>query len=265
MKAAQTLFIAVAVGVLSVSLATAQTYKPTEYLQLVRVHVKPGMTPQFEEYIKKLAEGADEAGAPQQWLGGQVTTGGQGSTYLFALLFDKWAETDSWEAIPNILIKAFGEKDGAQILRSGQTAIAESHVRVYRYLANQSSTITTAPTDAVAFRMSITTVKPSKLGDYNRAMAKVKEASDKNPNAPKAIRRVSVDGPSFTYLSTVPMKSHGERDSWLGPGENIRKAFGEYEGGDIVSTILGSMEDNFSIVLVARPDLSRMPAPSTSN
>ena len=163
------------------------------------------------------------------------------------------------------MIQAFGEKDGAQILRSGQSAVEENHVRVYRYLPDQSSTITTAPTEAVAFRMSVTNVKPSMLGEYNRAMAKVKEGSEKNANAPKVIRRQSVDGPSFTFLSVVPMKSHGERDSWLGPGENIRKAFGEYEGGRLITTILDSMVDNLSVVLVARPDLSRMPAPSTSN
>ena len=265
MKTARYIVVVASVILLSVSVAAAQSYEPQQYLQLVRVHVKPGANVQFEDYIKKLAEGAEKIGAPQQWIGNQVVLGGRGNTYIFALLYDKWEEMDSWEAIPQILVKAFGEKDGAQILRSGTSAIEESYTRAYRYLPDQSSTLTTAPTDAKALRMSVTTVKPNKIFDYDAAMIKAREAANKTPNAPKTIRRVSVDGPSFTYLSVIPMKSYSERDSWLGPGAPIMQVYGEYEGRKIIDTILGSIESNMSVVFVPRADLSRMPTGSTSN
>ena len=252
-------------GVLSVSVAAAQNYQPTEYLQLVRVHVKQGMNAQFEDFIKKLAEGADKINAPQQWIGGEVLAGGRGNTYLFGILFDEWAQTDAYEAVPDIIVKAFDEKEAAQILRNRAIAVDETYTRTYRYLPDQSSTITTAPTDAKLFRMTVTTVKPEKFIEYNGAIVKAQEASSKNPNAPKAIRRVSVDGPSFTYLSTVLMKNQAERDGWDGPGDNIRKGFGDFEGGHIIQTILGAIDSNFSVVVAMRPDLSRTPAASTSN
>ena len=44
--------------------------------------------PQFEDFIKKLAEGADKINAPQGWIGGEVIAGGRGNTYLFGVLFD---------------------------------------------------------------------------------------------------------------------------------------------------------------------------------
>lgn len=200
------------VGVLTVSLAAAQNYQPTEYLQLVRVDVKSGASAQFEDYIKKLNEGADKINAPQQWVGTEVMLGARGNTYVFGIQFDKWEQLDSWERIPDILVKAFGEKDGAQILRAGRAAIEETHTRVYRYLPDQSSTLTSAPTEAKIFRMTFTSVKPSKIFEYGDAMVKAREAANKSSYAPKAIRRVSTDGPGFTYLSTVPMKSHSERD-----------------------------------------------------
>ena len=89
MKTVRYLAIAAVLGVLSVSVAAAQNYQPTEYLQLVRVHVKQGMNAQFEDFIKKLAEGADKINAPQQWIGGEVLAGGRGNTYLFGILFDE--------------------------------------------------------------------------------------------------------------------------------------------------------------------------------
>ncbi|NJR41747.1 MAG: hypothetical protein HC767_02840, partial [Akkermansiaceae bacterium] len=64
--------------------------------------------------------------------------GAQNNTYLFGIQFDKWEDVDSWSTIPDMLVKAFGEKEGTQILRSGTSAVEESHTRVFRYLANSS-------------------------------------------------------------------------------------------------------------------------------
>lgn len=266
MKTPRLLAVIAAVFLLAATVTTAQNYQPSEYLELVRVHVKPGANAQFEDYIKKLIEAADKTNAGQSWLGGEVMLGGESNTYIFGLNFAKFEQLDSWDRIPEMLVKAFGEKEGLQILKTGTAAVEETHTRVYRYLPDQSSTITTMPTDMKAARLTVTSVKPDHLFAYNEAMVKARKAANETPNTPKAIRRVSVDGPSFTYLAIVPMMTHAERDSWLGPGDPILKVYGEYEGRKIIDTILGSMESNMSVVLAARPDLSRTPsAASTTN
>lgn len=265
MKSARILAVAAGVCLVASSLAHAENYQPSQYLELVRVHVKPGATAQFEEYIKKLAEAANKVNAPQHWVGGSVFLGAEGNTYVFGIQFQKWEEVDSWTMIPDMLVKAFGEKDGGAILRSGQSAIEETHTRVFRYLEDQSSTIATTPAEAKAFRFTVTHVKPDRIFAYNEAMVKARKAANETPNAPKVIRRVSTDGPSFTYLSVIPMKTYKERDSWLGPGDPILKVYGEYEGRKIIDTILGSMESNMSLVVTNRPDLSRPPIPAATN
>ena len=68
MKIARTLVLIAGVSILSASLAAAQTYKPTEYLQLVRVHVwtPTDLTREQREAIESLQEIEDAPPEPRR-------------------------------------------------------------------------------------------------------------------------------------------------------------------------------------------------------
>ena len=95
--------------------ALAQASMPATHLQMYTVRVKAGADEQFADYMKKIIAGANKIGAPQGWATGQAALGANGSNYYVILGFDKWAERDGWNQVPEILTKAFGEEEAQKI------------------------------------------------------------------------------------------------------------------------------------------------------
>ena len=82
--------------------------KPSEYLYVVTITVKPGGVPAYESFTKKIVAGAEKIGAAQHWMAWMVNIGGPGRTFDIVLPFDKWSEVDGWTFVPQVLIKAYG-------------------------------------------------------------------------------------------------------------------------------------------------------------
>ena len=127
------------------SIATAQE-PPSKFLYTVRISIQPHAVDQYEGFVKKLIEAAKKTGAPQQILGTQVAIGGEGTSYLFALPFNKWEDMDAWPSVQEMLVKAYGEDEGAKILRSGRAAITHRENRGARLQENLISNPDKAPT-----------------------------------------------------------------------------------------------------------------------
>ncbi len=107
-----------------------------------------------------------------------------------------------------------------------------------------------------------TEVKPEMASAYELYLAKLKAAQEKVPDAPTANRRVSLQGQASTYVTATPFNKHSERDAWLGPGEALRKAYGEAEAHHIMESSLRCVSKRELLVFAYRPDLSRpTPAP----
>ena len=95
-------------------------------------------------------------------------------------------------------------------------------------------------------------------------MSKVKTAREQL-DAPESTVWMTVMGEATNYVTTVGFDKHAERDSWLGGGEVVRKAYGDAEGEQLVGIFLNSVESYRNYVLVLRSDLSRRRMEMTSN
>ncbi len=116
---------------------------PGQFLTVYSFTVYSGAGVQFEEYIKKIKEGAEKVGAPQTWRTFQIAFGGPGNTYLIGLQFDKWGELDAWNQVPEILEEAYGADEAAKILAKWDEATDRDLDNYYDYLSIYSDAIVT--------------------------------------------------------------------------------------------------------------------------
>src|SRR4051794_5389776 len=121
-------------GIAAIEPAQSQTPQPSEYIYVFTVTAKPGAVPAYENFIKKVAAGAEKIGAAQHWMTWMVTIGGPSRTFNIVLPFQKWSEVDGWTPVPQILIKAYGEAEGKRIFAAGGAASESSETSVLRLL-----------------------------------------------------------------------------------------------------------------------------------
>ena len=263
MKVSKFLIVVVCLILASSATVMAQD-SPGQFLTVYTIAVNSGAGVQFEEYIKKIKEGADKIGAPQTWGAFQIAFGGPGNTYLITLQFDKWSELDGWKQVPLLLEEAYGADEAAKILRSGSMAIANSETSISRLLPDLSYNVdSVAP--APMYQVRVSRVKRDMQDEYRGFLAKLDEAWKKAGDRRHVIRRVSVLGPSTTYTSATPMEKWSERDGRGDVWDVIEKAHGENETRRLQETIDASVEESEVFVITARPDLSRSSMAGTSN
>jgi len=250
--------------VASAPLVSAQGKVP-DFIETRTITIKPTAVSEFEDYVKKVVAGANKLGAPQRWLTYQLASGGPQFTYLVAFPFNKWEEMDRWTPTAEILTKGYGELEGTKLLKGGRACIEDYQITVSRTLHDLSTRA--KPNDPpAAFVYNIRTeVDPDMSSAYELYLAKVKAAAEQAPNAPTAIRRVSVQGTSNVYSSSTYFNKHAERDGWPNGGELLRKAYGEAEARNLTETSLRAVRKREYRVLAFRADLSRptaAPAPT---
>ena len=124
---------------LCLAITTLAIAQPAAYVQVTTITVKPSGVSDFEDYVKKIVAGANKIGAPQRVVAYQIGLGGPGFTYNFVIPFNKWEDMDSWPSIPQILTKAYGDAEGARILKSGRDAIEHTESAVFHTLKNLST------------------------------------------------------------------------------------------------------------------------------
>ena len=108
---------------LSVSQVAAAQGQPAQFVQVTAVSVKLGMQGEFEDYVKKIVAGLTKINSLQRISANQVTLGGSPTTYFFSTPFEKWADEDLFDSIPQTLIKAYGEVEGPRILKTGRASV----------------------------------------------------------------------------------------------------------------------------------------------
>jgi hypothetical protein len=245
------------VGVTSRGETQSQPGQPAEFIQVITTTVKSNAVADYEDFVKKIVAGANKIGAPQRWSTSQVSVGGSGFTYTVVLPFSKWAEVDGWNAVPDILLKAYGEAERARIQKSGRAAIERTETSVYRLLPDLSTRpkIFNPPTAFV--HLFVTEVEPAMVPAWEKFLGQIKAAQEKSPQAPTAVRRVAVLGASNTYVTAVPFNKFAERDSWPTNMALLRDAYGETEARSIDETRLRATRSARQLVLMYRPDLSR--------
>ena len=242
--------------------------RPSEFLEVVQVTVKPSGVAEYEDYLKTVVAAANKVGAPNRALTYQLVMGGPGYTYFFAIHFDRWDERESWPSIPEVLRQAYGDMEGGRILSAGRAPVERSESAVYRLQPDLGTRLRLIDPPSPYMLLVRTEVHPELASAYEIFLAKLKTAEEKEPGSPTGIRRVSVLGVASTYQTARPFSKHAERAAWPGTEELLRKAYGEAEAAQLIEGSLRAVRSRFTCVLALRPDLSRPkggPAPTTSD
>ena len=254
------LAIALASLLLVTSTATAQ------FQQMVEVHVKPGSDLVFEEYMKKVVEGANKVNSAAYWNVFSVAVGKQTPTYRIGLGFSKWGERDAWSAGPRqILTEAFGEEEGTRIYQRGASAIEKSTGVVWRLLDDMSANLDSASGVAPFYQVTIRWVDPSRLEQYRGLLRRFKSAYDVDDSKPIVSRWVLHYGNdrNTVFRRSQPFDSWADLDAW-----DAAAKLGAHFGPDwpLMLHQLRSMVHKEEFFVVGhRPDLSRPRGATTSN
>ncbi len=249
---------------LSAALAAPLLAQPGDFTHVTWVTVKPGMTAEFEDYVKKITAGAAKINDPRSIAAYSVAMGGPQRTYAFARTFKKWGELDADLTIPQMLAKAYGDVEGAKIYKVGSAAIESSETRVSRTVPELSRPAPSGSGTAAYVFVVRTEVEPSMARTYRKYMDKLKAAEDKHDPSP-VIRRVSVLGDAQVWSSIRPFNKWAERDAAMIPGEAMSKAYGAEEAREITDMAAGCIRNRTTYVLAHRPDLSRAGTAPTTN
>ena len=241
-----------------------QPSQPPEFVHVITVTARAGAIAEFEAFQKRIKASADKLNAPQGWLTSYVTIGGPSRTYSIVLPFRKWSEVDAWIPVPQMLIKAYGEAEGMRILKAGSAATEHTETEVYRLLP-QLSTHPRFPNPPAPFvHLFVTEVEPAMVPRWEGFLARLRTAQEKSPQAPTAVRWVSVLGAGNTYVTAVPFNKFADRDGWPTNLAILREAYGEAEARTLDETRLRSTRNARQMVLTYRPDLSRPPTGSAA-
>jgi antibiotic biosynthesis monooxygenase (ABM) superfamily enzyme len=259
MKARRAFTIVFLAVLVATSVGLAQE-KPKTYSWTMMVTVKPGAEEIFEDYLEKLAAAGEKTSAPQSWGVGQVAMGGPGRTYIGVIGFDKWAEADGWAMARNMLIEAYGEKEGLQILKSGSSAIESSHNRVSVLLADHSTHLGKRTSVAQMYMVTESEIKADMISEYEYLLSRVKAAEEAMPGSLPAIRRSTVLGPTAVYTAARPFDKFAEAESSPSQGEALRKMYGDIEAQKINDGVTRCIKSISISVVRFRPDLSYLPA-----
>ena len=123
-------------------LAQEQAPAPPRVIMAVDVEVKPDMTYQYEEYVRKLREAFQTKHPSVKWSTFALFAGVEGERYSFVLSFDKWAGMDDLFATGGpdaVLIEAFGQEEGQRIVAMGVECVKTSSTSFWLERADLSN------------------------------------------------------------------------------------------------------------------------------
>ena len=235
---------------------------PTEFLQVITIKVKPAAIAEYEDYVKKVIGAAVKVGAPQRVLFYQAVMGAPLGTYLGATPFAKWDELDSWLSIPVMLNKAYGEVEGAKILRAGRAAIESAETDVYRTRIDLSTNPKSFDPPTAFVTVTRTELRPEMAPDYDLVIGKIKKAEEALPNALTVVRRAMVQGPGNVVIASRYFNKFAEVSNLPDQPALIRKTYGDDEARQMNQTIGRAIAKRDMWVLAYRADLSKLAGPT---
>jgi hypothetical protein len=228
------------------------------YVHTISVTVKPGSVQEFEDYAKKVMAAATKVGSPQRIYALQLVTGGPQFTYLFSSPFQTFEEMGGWSSIPEMLLKANGDVEGAKILKAGRATIETSETRVTRTLSELSTNLKPYdPSSSALIRLVRTEVDLAMTGAYEEYLAKLRAAQEKASGFPPTTRRVSILGDVSIYSSATYLKTAADLDRIPSPIELMRKAYGNEGAATILESGTRAVRSREVSLLRYRADLSR--------
>ena len=251
-------FALAAAFLFAIALPVVAQNPPSEFIQIITTTVRPGAVTEYEDFVKAIIAGANKIGAPQRAVAYQVGVGGPSFTYNIVLPFNKWEDMDSWPSIQQILTRAYGDAEGARILKSGRDAIDHSESAVFRTLRNLSTRPRFNDPPAPFVMVVRTEIDPAMSVSYERYLSKVKAAQEQEPGTRTVNRSVSVLGSGVTYLAANFFSKNAERDNWPAVPDLMRKTYGDADGQKLTDESLRAVRKRDIFIQNYRPDLSRL-------
>jgi hypothetical protein len=247
-------------AVVTLASPTLSQEPPYERLQITIVDVKPAAVVEFEDYVKKINATVVKTGAePKLSTAYQVVRGGSPYRYLAVSVFNKWEELDAWSSFAQLMTKAYGDVEGGRLLRAFRATLESVRTDVLRVRKGMNTYRPAADGMPRPLIWVIqTTVKPTRIAEFESYVAKVKAAQEKT-TFPPVIRHVSVLGDANVYYSTAYLNSYAELDAM--PQDILKNAVGEGEFEVLSDMLRRSIAASETFVLALRPDLSRLPTP----
>ena len=254
MRSAVSTLIALALLLLP---STGQAQEAAGYLQVYTIEVEPGANAQFEDFARKINEGATSA--PGIVLTYQRAIGGSTNTYYIVRPFSEWADLDGWSTPARTLINAHGTEEGARILREGGETIASVVITVGRTMAEASSGLETPNPDPLPplARVSQIEIDRTRADQFRQFLRKLKIAEEQA--GVKVTRRETIQGPTSTFTSVQFFNSFADLDSAAPAGELLGNAFGEAETALLFEGVNAAVRSRDVSTVRYRPDLSRTP------
>ena len=248
----------VAAFLLAITLPVVAQSLPTEFIQIITTTVRSNGVTEYEDYVKQIMAGLNKIGSPQRVVVYQVGVGGPSFTYNIVLPFNKWEDMDSWPSIAQTLNRAYGDAEGARILKSGRDAIEHSESAVFRTLRNLSTRPRFNDPPAPYVMVVRTEIDPSMSVSYENYLSKLKAAQEKEPGNRTVNRSVSVLGSGVTYLGANFFSKHADRDNWTVVTDLMKKTYGDAEGQRLSEGSLRAVRKRDIYIQSFRPDLSRL-------
>ena len=235
--------------------------------QMIEIQVAPVHQPAFEDYILKIKEAAEKTESPVSWTTFQVVAGRADASYDVGLNYNTWAERDQWSSVPEMLTKAFGEQEAAQILRAGRVGIVSQRSLIWERLPDASSNPRPAGSGPANFyAVTIRHVKRDGVPEYREIQRTWKSAYEAVANGPSVGRSILRfgEGSNATFRRGTPFDRWGDYDASR-ELEVLAEQLGE-EGSRLTLEARDRLcTDMDSFIAAYRPDLSRPAVSPTSD
>ncbi len=241
--------------------AEAQTQGSSDipgFLQVITVKVKPAAIAEYEDYVKKIMAAAVKVGAPQRVVVYQAVMGAPSGTFVASSPFSRWEDVDTWPSIPTMLNKAYGDLEGAKILKAGRATLDSSETDVYSALTDLSTNPRTYDPPTALVTVTRTELNPDMAPAYNLILAKIRKAEEAAPNAPTVIRRTMTYGPAYVTIAVRYFNKFAELGAGPNQADVVRKAYGDAEERQINETSRRATAKRDTWVLAYRADLSKL-------
>lgn len=236
----------------------AQTPPPANYISVATIKVKPAAVSDFEDYLKKLQAAGLKIGLKVRSDTYQLVQGGSPFQYDVVQGFQTLEELGALPPVPMQLTKAYGEAEGAKLMRAGRTAIESVEFATLQYGAD-ISTKPRLPLGSPFFQIVQIEIDPQMGPQYTDYLRRVKTAGDKFAAAPTSLRHTNLFGPAFVYLTAQPFNTWAERAKWANPADPLAAAFGDAESAKLQDINRRATRSRTIWIVQHRPDLSRIP------
>lgn len=246
-------FAAVLVAVAAPQRASAQA----RYIFVATVMAEFGRLADFIEYEGRIREARRRTNDPRSVSVYQIQAGGPPNRFDVVITFGDISEMDSWPSVPELLVSAYGERDGARIYAEGSATI-ESVDYVVQVLHPEWSSGAGAALSGTQLTQLVTTrIRPDLADDYGAFLSALKVAEDKR--GIRRTRRNVTLGELFTYTAVSQASSLSLLRSDPGPPAVVVDEYGEELGGSLLARADAAVVDRTIQIFRLREDLSYAP------